>query len=82
MQCLKVSRVENDIKCFEITNLLSCERGNSAEKRDRVEIQNKYVIWEFSRSGFPHSQDKRMGILKNFLSFLILFFLHTLHNMY
>ena len=53
------NRVDNDIKSFEIHALLSCQRGNSAENRAR-KFKKYTCYFEFSRSGFPCSQDKRL----------------------
>ena len=45
------------------------------EIQQKMEQENsKYICYfEFCCSGFPHSQDKRAGISKNFLSFFTLF---------
>ena len=59
---------------FEIPILLSCEQGNSAlNGKVKFKIYLGIHYFEFSCSGFPRSQDKRMGISNIFLSFFTLF---------
>ena len=71
------NRAENDRIFFEIPALLSCEWGNSAENRAG---NSKYICYfEFSHSGFPHSQDKRAGISKKNLFFFTLFLYPCTH---
>ena len=65
-------RVENDRKCFEIPALLSCEW----ESPESGKIQNNIYVLNFPTpfsAEFSRSQDKRVGISKNFMSFSTLF---------
>ena len=61
------ARVENDRNFVEITALLSCKWGTSAENKGG-KFEN-ICYFEFSCSGFPRSQDKTAGISKKFVSF-------------
>ena len=63
--------IKYDRKIFEIPSLLSCKQGNPAE--NGVGKIRNICYFEFSHSGFPCSQDKRVGISKKFLSFFTLF---------
>ena len=65
------NRIENDRIFLKFPLFLSCERGDSAQKEAG---NSKYMhYFEFSCSGFPHSQDKRSEISNKFLSFFTLF---------
>ena len=67
------NRVKNNRIFFEISALLYCELGNPEQEN------SKYTCYfEFSRSGFPHSQDKRTGISKKNSVVLYPIFIHTL----
>ena len=65
-------RVENDIIFFWNSCSFILWMKKSSRKWSG-KIQN-ICYFEFSHSGFPHSQDKRAGISKKFLSFFTLFF--------
>ena len=69
------NRVKNDRKIFEIPAILL----SSQLQQGNPEQENSRYNFEFFGSGFPHSQEKRMGISKVFLSFFTLpFYIRTL----
>ena len=71
-------RVENDINFFEITVLLSCEQGNSAENR-AGEIQNIYVILNFPALDFLIRKIKEREFQKIFCRSLPYFYTYPGH---
>ena len=61
--------VKNNRNNCEIPALLSCKQGNPERETSKLFV----YYFEFSRSGFPYWEDKRVAISKIFLSFFTLF---------